>query len=89
MDDLMRGSRLDLFKDGFRVLVQDLCLKGFHAEAEVTDDVLEDVVVRDLLEFEHSHQLEVDLCSFYPGVDILRVDEVLLGFDKVIVVKLL
>ena len=29
------------------------------------------------------------MCTFNPGVDILSVDEVLLGFDKVIVVQLL
>jgi hypothetical protein len=73
----------------FAYLSKIFCLKGFHAVAEVTDDVLEDVVVGNLLEFEVSHQLEVDLCSFNPGVDILSVDKVLLGFDKVIVVHLL
>jgi len=69
--------------------VQDLFLNGFHAEAEVTDYILEDVVVGDLLELERPHQLEVDLCSFNPGVDILSVDEVLLRFYKIIVVQLL
>ena len=46
----MRGSRLDLFQDGIGVIVKDLCLKGFHAVAEVTDEGLETVVVGDLLE---------------------------------------
>ena len=55
LDDLMRGTRLGLFKDRVRLLVHDLSLKGLHAEAEVTDDVLEDVVVGDLLESECSH----------------------------------
>ena len=76
-------------QDGLDVLVQDLCLKGFHAVAEVPDDGLEAVIVGDLLERDLPHLLEVELDTFNPGVDILSVDEVLLGFDKVLVVQLL
>jgi hypothetical protein len=42
-----------------------------------------------LLERDLPHLLEVELDTFNPGVDILSVDEVLLGFDKVLVVQLL
>jgi hypothetical protein len=33
--------------------------------------------------------LEEELDSFNPGVDILSIDEVLLGFDKVLVILFL
>lgn len=85
----MRGSRLGLSQDGLDVLVQDLCLKRFHAEAEVPDDGLEAVVIGYLLESEHPHLLQVELDTFNPGVNIRSVDEVILGFDKVLVVQLL
>ena len=85
----MRGSRFGLFQDGLDVLVQDLCLKGLHAVAEVPDDGPETVVVGYLLERELPHLLEVELDTFNPGVDMLSVDEVLLGFDEVFVVQLL
>ena len=85
----MRGSRLSLFQDGLRVLVQDLCLKGLHAVAEVPDEGLEAVVVGFLLERELPNLLQVELDTFNPGVDIMSIDKVLLGFDKVIVVQLL
>ena len=55
----MRGSRLGFFKDGLDALVQDLCLKGLHALAEVPYDSLEALVVGDLLEFERPHLLQV------------------------------
>jgi hypothetical protein len=87
--NLIRGSRLGLFQDGLDVLVQDLCLKSFHAVAEVPDDGLEVVIVGNLLESELSHLLQVELDTFNPGVDMLSVDEVLLGFDEVLVVELL
>jgi hypothetical protein len=86
---MMRGSRLGLFQDGLDVLVQDLSLKGLHAVAEVPDDGPEAVIVGYLLESERSHLLQVELDTFNPGVDMLSVDEVLLGFDKVLVVELL
>jgi hypothetical protein len=85
----MRGSRLGLFQYGLDVLVQDLGLKGLHAVAEVPDDGPQAVVVGYLLERELPHLLEVELDTFNPGVDILSVDEVLLGFDEVLVVQLL
>ena len=85
----MRGSRLGLFQDRLRVLVQDLWLKGLHAVAEVADEGLEAVVVGYLLERERPHLLQVELDTFNPGVDIMSIDEVLLGFDKVLVVQLL
>jgi hypothetical protein len=85
----MRGSRLGLFQDGLDIFVQDLCLKGLHAVAEVPDDGLEAVIVGDFLESELPYLLEVELDTFNPGVDILSVDKVLLGFDKVLVVQLL
>ena len=86
---MIRGSRLGIFQDGLRVLVQDLCLKGLHAVAEVADEGLEAVVVGDLFELELPNLLQVELDTFDPGVDIMSMDEVLLGFDKVLVVQLL
>ena len=85
----MRGSRFGLFQDGLDVLVQYLCLKGLHAVAEVPDDGPEAVIVGYLFECELPHLLQVELDTFNPGVDILSVDEVLLGFDEVLVVQLL
>ena len=85
----MRGSRLGLLQDGLDVLVQDLCLKGLHAVAEVPDDSLQAFVVGDFLESELPHLLQVELDTFNPGIDILSVDDVLLGFDEVLVVQLL
>ena len=86
---MIRGSRLGIFQDGLRVLVQDRFLKGLHAVAEVTDESLEAIVVGDLLERELPNLLKVELDTFDPGVDIMSIDEVLLGFDKVLVVQLL
>ena len=71
------------------VLVQDLCLKGLHAVAEVPDDRPEAVIVGYLLERELPHLLEVELDTSNPGVDMLSVNEVILGFNEVLVVKLL
>ena len=85
----MRGCRFGLFQDGQHVLVQDLGLGGLHAVAEVPDDGIEAVVVGDLLESERLHLLQVELDTSDPGVDMLSVDEVLLAFDKVLVVQLL
>ena len=79
---MIRGSRLGIFQDGLRVLVQDLCLKGLHAVAEVADEGLEAFVVGDLLERDFSHLLQVELDTFNPGVDIMSKDEVVIGFVK-------
>ena len=86
MDNLIRGSRLGLSQDGHDILVQDLCLKRFHAEAEVPDDSLEALVVRHLMESECPHLLQVELDTYNPWVNIISIDEVILGFDKVLVV---
>jgi hypothetical protein len=88
-DNTIRGSRLGIFQDGLRVLVQDRFLKGLHAVAEVTDEGLEAFVVGDLFELELPNLLQVELDTFNPRVDIMSIDEVLLGFDKVLVVQLL
>jgi hypothetical protein len=42
-----------------------------------------------LLELELPNLLQVELDTFNPRVDIMSIDEVLLGFDKVLVVQLL
>ena len=73
----------------FKSLGQDLCLKSLHVEVEVPDDGLEAVVVGDLFECELPHLLQEELDTFDPGVNILSVNEVLLGFDEVIVVQVL
>jgi hypothetical protein len=85
----MRGSRFGLFQDELNALVQDLGLKSLHVVVEVPYDGLEALVVGDFLECERHHLLQVKLDTFDPGVNILSVDEVLLGFDEVLVVKLL
>jgi hypothetical protein len=88
MDNLMRGCRLGLFQNGLNELVQDLDLKSLHVVVGFPDDGLEVVVVGDLLERERPHLLKIELDSFDPGVNMLSIDEVLLGFNKVLVVKL-
>lgn len=85
----MRGSRFGLFQDGLNVLVQDLGLKSLHVVVEVPYDWLEALVFGDFLECERHHLLQVELDTFDPGVNILSVDKVLLGFDEELVVKLL
>jgi hypothetical protein len=85
----MRSIKLGLLQNELDVLVKDPCLKGLNALAEVPNDRLEAIVVGDLLERKFPHLLQVELDTFNPRVDILCVDEVLLDFDKVLVVLLL
>jgi hypothetical protein len=85
----MQSSRLGILKDRLDVLVEDLCLKSPYSEAKVPDDCLEAFVVGNLLELKRVHLLKEELDTFNPGVDIISFDEVLLGFDKVLVVLFL
>ena len=85
----MQSSRLGILKYRLDVLVLDGCLKGPYAEAKILDNSLEAFVLGNLLELKRVHLLEEELDTFNPGVDILSIDEVLLGFDKVVVVVFL
>ena len=89
MNNLIRSIRLGFLQERLHLLVEDLWLKGPYSEAKVPDDRLEAFVVGDLLELKRLHLLEEELDYFNPGADILSIDEVLLGFDKVLVILFL